>query len=298
MTTMSLKDRIPPHNDEAERATLGALLLDSESLATVLRYLRAEDFYKNAHKKVFQAIIGLFNKGEAIDLITLTDELKTSGELESSGGAGYISTLTSSVPTSANVEYYARIVQGASIRRTLLKVASEIIAEAYEETQDSRTIIEEAERKIFDVTDRQQGGSYLGANEIIVKTIEAIEKLYHTKENYTGVPTGFSDLDNLTSGFQNSEFIVLGSRPSIGKTALALTMASNIAIRQKRSVGFFTLEMSSKALMQRIVAAEARIDSAKLRTGLLRPADFHSLQEAAGRIYEAPLFIDDTPNIK
>ncbi len=295
---MSLKDRIPPHNDEAERATLGALLLDSESLATVLRYLRAEDFYKNAHKKVFQAIIGLFNKGEAIDLITLTDELKTSGELESSGGAGYISTLTSSVPTSANVEYYARIVQGASIRRTLLKVASEIIAEAYEETQDSRTIIEEAERKIFDVTDRQQGGSYLGANEIIVKTIEAIEKLYHTKENYTGVPTGFSDLDNLTSGFQNSEFIVLGSRPSIGKTALALTMASNIAIRQKRSVGFFTLEMSSKALMQRIVAAEARIDSAKLRTGLLRPADFHSLQEAAGRIYEAPLFIDDTPNIK
>ena len=295
---MSLKDRIPPHNDEAERATLGALLLDSESLATVLRYLRAGDFYKNAHKKVFQAIIGLFNKGEAIDLITLTDELKTSGELESSGGAGYISTLTSSVPTSANVEYYARIVQGASIRRTLLKVASEIIAEAYEETQDSRTIIEEAERKIFDVTDRQQGGSYLGANEIIVKTIEAIEKLYHTKENYTGVPTGFSDLDNLTSGFQNSEFIVLGSRPSIGKTALALTMASNIAIRQKRSVGFFTLEMSSKALMQRIVAAEARIDSAKLRTGLLRPADFHSLQEAAGRIYEAPLFIDDTPNIK
>jgi replicative DNA helicase len=295
---MSLKDRIPPHNDEAERATLGALLLDSESLATVLRYLRAGDFYKNAHKKVFQAIIGLFNKGEAIDLITLTDELKTSGELEASGGAGYISTLTSSVPTSANVEYYARIVQGASIRRTLLKVASEIIADAYEETQDSRTIIEEAERKIFDVTDRQQGGSYLGANEIIVKTIEAIEKLYHTKENYTGVPTGFSDLDNLTSGFQNSEFIVLGARPSIGKTALALTMASNIAIRQKRSVGFFTLEMSSKALMQRIVAAEARIDSTKLRTGLLRPADFHSLQEAAGRIYEAPLFIDDTPNIK
>ncbi len=298
MAASELKGRVPPHNEEAERATIGALLLDSDALSTVLRYLRPDDFYRGANRRVFQGIINLFQRGDVIDIITLTDELRSRGELDASGGSAYVSSLTSSVPTSANVEYYARIVQGCSIRRELLRISAEIVATAHDESLDSRYIIEDAEKKIFELTDRQQTGSYKSAGEIVSRTIEAIEKLYHTKDNYTGVPSGFSDLDNMTSGFQDAEFIVIGARPSVGKTALACSMAANMTIRYKIPVGFFTLEMADMALMQRIIASEARISSHKIRTALLTPADFHSLTEAAARIYEAPLFIEDSPNIK
>jgi replicative DNA helicase len=298
MPESSLKDKIPPHNDEAEVATLGALLLDPESIAVVIRYLRADDFYKSAHKKIYQAILDLFSRGEAIDIITLTEELKTKEMLESSGGAAYISELTSEVPTSANVEYYAKIVQNLSIRRKLARISSGIIASSFEESVDTRLIIENAEREIFKITETQATGSYYLAKEIIPKTIEAIERGYHTKESYTGIPSGFEELDELTSGFQNSEFVVIGARPSVGKTAFALSMATNMTIRQGRSVGFFTLEMSGMALIQRLLSSEARLSSAKLRSGLLRPADFHSITEAAGRIYEAKLYIEDSPNLK
>jgi replicative DNA helicase len=298
MPESSLKDKIPPHNDEAEVATLGALLLDPESIAVVIRYLRADDFYKSAHKKIYQSILDLFSRGEAIDIITLTEELKTKEMLESSGGAAYISELTSEVPTSANVEYYAKIVQNLSIRRKLARISSGIIASSFEESVDTRLIIENAEREIFKITETQATGSYYLAKEIIPKTIEAIERGYHTKESYTGIPSGFEELDELTSGFQNSEFVVIGARPSVGKTAFALSMATNMTIRQGRSVGFFTLEMSGMALIQRLLSSEARLSSAKLRSGLLRPADFHSITEAAGRIYEAKLYIEDSPNLK
>lgn len=298
MSPATLRDRVPPHNDEAEVATLGALLLDPEAISTVLRFLRAEDFYKTAHQKAFKGIISLFSRGEVIDLLTLTEELRKEGELDAVGGPAYVSSLTSAVPTSANVEYYAKIVQGTSIRRNLLRIAGEMIATAHDDSQDSRVIIEDAEKRIFEITDRQQTGSIKSAREIVLKTIEAIEKLYHTKDSYTGIPSGFPDLDNLTSGFQKSEFIVIGARPSVGKTALATTMAAHIAIHNKVPVGFFTLEMSDMALMQRVLASEARLDSKRLRAGLLRPADFHHISEAAARIYEAPLFIDDTPNMK
>jgi replicative DNA helicase len=294
----SIKDRVPPHSEEGEMATLGAMLLDSEAISTVIQYLRQEDFYRGGHKKIFQAIINLSERGEAVDLITLTEELRSQGELASVGGAAYVSKLTSMVPTSANVAYYAKIVQDCSIRRKLARISSEIIAKAQDESTDSRLIIEEAERKIFDLTDSRHSSSYLSVKEIVPDTIALIEKLYHTKESYTGVPTGFTELDSLTSGFQPSEFIVLGARPSVGKTALALTMAANITIRYRLPVGFFTLEMSNKALVQRLVSIEARLDSQKLRTGLLKPSDFHNLTEAAGKIYEAPLFIEDTPGLR
>ena len=298
MEAASLKDRVPPNNEDAERATIGALLLDSEALSTVLRYLRPVDFYRTAHKKIFQSIINLFQKGDVVDLITLTEDLRGQGDLEACGGSAYISTLTSEVPTSANVEYYARIVQSCSIRRALLKISSEIVASAHDDSLESRFIIEEAEKKIFEITDRQQTGSFKTAGEVVAQTIEAIEKRYHTKDNYTGIPSGFSDLDDMTSGFQDAEFIVIGARPSVGKTAFACTIAVNMSIRFKIPVGFFTLEMSDMALMQRIVASEARIGSQKIRTALLTPADFHSLTDAAARIYEAPLYIEDTPNMK
>lgn len=298
MVSSGLKDKVPPHNEEAEVATLGALLLDSEALSTVVRYLRPEDFYKTSHQRIYQSILALFDRNEAIDLITLTEQLKESGRLEACGGAAYVARLTSAVPTSANVKYYAQIVQECSIRRNLSRIAAEIVANAHNESEDVRLIIEEAERQIFEITDRQHTGTFQPAREIVPKTIEAIEKLYHTKESYIGVPTGYTELDMLTSGFQNSEFIVIGARPSVGKTALALNMAANMSIRSKIPVGYFTLEMSSMALMQRMLASEARIKSNSLRSGFLKPSDFHKLTEAASRIYEAPLYIEDTPSLR
>ena len=298
MASAQLKDRVPPHNPDAEVATLGAILLDPDALGQVISYLRPPDFYRNAHVRVFDAILGLYERGEEIDLITLTQELRSRNALDSVGGAGYVASLTSSVPTSANIEYYARIVRGASVRRRLLKIANEIIAEAYDDSQDSRAILEEAERKIFEITDSQQDTGFQKAREIVEATVEAIERLYQTKDNYTGIPSGFPSLDNMLSGFQNSEFIVIGARPSVGKTALALTMAGNISVHQKIAVGFFTLEMSKQALMQRLLSAEARIGSQTLRTGMLKSSDFKNLTDAAGLIYEAPLWIADTPNMR
>jgi len=292
------KDRTPPYNEEAETATLGAILLDDDAVGTVVQYLRPEDFYRGAHRRVFQGIINLSERGESTDIITLTEELRSLGELEAAGGPAYVASLTSRVPTSANVEYYARIVRDCSIRRRLARISSEIAARSFDESTDARLIIEEAENKIFELTDTGHSGGYLSVREIIPKTIEAIERIYHTKDSYTGVPSGFTQLDSRTSGFQASEFIIIGARPSVGKTSLALTMASNIAIRHKIPVGFFTLEMTAKALVQRLVSSEARLDSHRIRTGLLRPSDFHNLTEAAGRIYDAPLYIEDTPNLR
>jgi len=298
MATTGLKDKIPPNNQDAEIATLGALLLDPEALSTVIHYLRPEDFYKTAHQRIYQAILNLFDRTEAIDLITLTEELNNDNLLEACGGAAYVSRLTSAVPTSANVRYYAQIVQDCSIRRNLSRIASSIVSDSYDEGQEVRLIIEEAERHIFEITDKQHSGTFQPAKEIVSKTIEAIEKLYHTKDAYIGIPSGFSELDMLTSGFQNSEFIVIGARPSVGKTALALTMAANMAIHNKFPVGFFTLEMSSMALMQRMLASEARIRSNSLRSGFLKPSDFHKLTEAASKIYEAPLYVEDSPSLR
>jgi replicative DNA helicase len=298
MSDAPLRDQIPPNNTEAEKATLGAILLDPEALGRVLPFLRAADFYKSAHARVFEAIISLWDKNEGIDLITLTKALKSAGDLELVGGAAYVSSLTSSVPTSANVEYYAQIVREMSMRRRLLKTAHEIIGEAYREGAESREIVEEAERRIFEISEGQQTTGFKQAKEIVKQTVEAIENLYRTKDDYTGIPSGFPALDKMLSGFQDSEFIIIGARPSVGKTALALTMAGNIAIHRNIPVGFFTLEMSDMAIMQRLIASEARIGSQKIRTGMLRPADFKNLTDAAGMIYDAPLWISDTPGMR
>ena len=260
--------------------------------------MRSEDFYKGAHQRIYDAILSLFDRGQSIDLITLAEELRARGTLEQCGGAAYVSRLTSAVPTSANVEYYARIVQASSIRRTLARVSQEIIAQAHDNSSEISVILEEAERKIFEISDRNQTGTYYPAKEIVKLTFEAIEKHYHSKTEYTGIPSGFKELDQLTMGFQNSEFIVIGARPSVGKTAFALTIAANMAIRQKIPVGFFSLEMSSMAIMQRLLSMEARLDSQRMRTGMLSPADFSRITEACGRLYEAPLYISDSPDLK
>lgn len=298
MSSANLRDSVPSHNDEAEVACLGALLIDAEALPAIIHLVRPEDFYKAAHQRIYEAVLGLFDRGQSIDLITLTDELRARGSLEQCGGLAAISRLTSAVPTSANVEFYAKIVQAASIRRSLNRISQEIIAQSHDEQSEIRVILEEAERKIFDISDRHQTGTYHPAKEIVRQTFDAIEKHYHSKSEYTGIPSGFKELDQLTMGFQNSEFIVIGARPSVGKTAFALTIASNISIRNRVPVGFFTLEMSSMAIMQRMLSMEARLDSQRMRTGMLSPADFGRITEACGRLYEAPLFISDSPDLK
>jgi replicative DNA helicase len=298
MSAGNLKDAIPSHNEEAEIATLGAVLIDAEALPTIIPLLRAEDFYRGAHQRIYEAVLALFDRGQSIDLITLTDELRSRGTLELCGGGAYISRLTSAVPTSANVEFYARIVQAGSIRRSLARVSQEIISRAHDESSEISVILEDAERRIFEISDRNQTGTYSPAKEIVKLTFDAIERHYHSKTEYTGIPCGFKDLDLLTMGFQNSEFIVIGARPSVGKTAFALTIAANMAIRQKIPVGFFSLEMSAMALMQRLLSMEARLDSQRMRTGMLSPADFSRITEACSRLYDAPLYISDSPDLK
>jgi replicative DNA helicase len=299
MSLNTLKDKTAPHSIEAEKATVGALLLNfnTEILDNVLEHVKPSDFYQNAHRLVFQAIIDLSGSGNAVDLVTLVDYLTSKGELEKSGGPGYIATLTSSVPTAANVSYYAKIVSEFAVRRNLITVAHNIISHAHDDTEDSKLIVEEAEKAIFEINDKQQTNKFKDAKEVVQATVEAIEKRYQTKDTYTGVPSGFNRLDDMTSGFQKQEMIIIGARPSVGKTAFALTLAANTAIKQKISTGFFTLEMSAESLMQRVIASEARIESQRIRSGFLKNSDFHLLTDAAGRIYDSPFYIDDTPNI-
>ena len=298
MSINPLKDKVPPHNLEAEQATLGALLLDSEAIGTVIRYLRPDNFYSLQNQKIFNAIISLFNKGQRSDLITITEELRQSGMLDASGGPGYIASLTDIVPTSANVEYYAKVVLEGSVRRALLKISHKIISDAHDESTASRAVLEDAQKRIFELTDANQMATFKTPKDIIPLVIEAIEKLYHTRDSFTGVPSGLIELDQMTSGFQKSELIIIGARPSVGKTALALSMAAHIAIKEKIPTAFFSLEMSDMQLMQRLISSESKIPSEKIRSGLLKMSDFQSIQDAAGHIYDAPLYIVDMPNMK
>lgn len=295
---MNLKDKVPPHNLEAEQATLGAMLLDWNSVDSVVTYLRADDFYSQQNQVIFDALMSLFTQGTSGDMLTLIDNLTKSGNLEKAGGMAYISSLTDHVPTSANIEYYAKIVLDCSTRRNLIKISAEVKADSYDETKDSRQILEDAEQKIFRLADVNQSTQVFAMREIVPRTIEMIDIRYKNNTSYSGIPSGFTQLDNMTSGFQNSEMIIIGARPSMGKTALALSMMQYIAIDHKIPCGFFSLEMSAEQIGQRLLSQVARISGTKLRSGLLKLDDFKKLQDAAGECYDAPLFIVDTPNMK
>jgi len=293
----TLIDKLPPQNMEAERACLGSMLLDREAIEVAIDFLKAEDFYSTQHRVLFDAILDLYNRSIPVDIITITDHLKSVGFLEKIGGAVYISSLLDEVPTSANVEYYSRIVEQKSLLRKLIKAASDVISMSYDTEKEAHEIIDEAEKLIFNVTERRVSKTYFSMNEVIKDSILAIEKLYHKNEQYTGIPSGFKDFDDLTSGFQKSEFIIIAARPSVGKTAFALNVAQNMGIRQKRNVGIFSLEMSKEALVQRMLCSEARIDSQRLRRGFLGSEDWAPLTTAAGKLAEAKIFIDETPAI-
>ncbi|MDR2700933.1 MAG: replicative DNA helicase [Spirochaetaceae bacterium] len=294
-----LKDKVPPHNDEAEQAALGAVLLDNDTIDTALEYVKPDDFYSNANRRVFQAILNLYNQGQQkADIITVVAELRQMGELDGAGGPAYVASLTNVVPSSANIAHYAKLVQDCSLRRALLRLSAEMNTRSFDESTEARMILEETQQWIFELGENRQAFSFRSTRELMSETIEMIEKLYRSKEAYTGIPSGFDDLDTMTSGFQNSELVIIGARPSMGKTALALTMASHISMEKKIPAAFFSLEMSDMALCLRLISSEARIESRKIRSGLLTPADFSKLMDAAGKIYEAPLYIVDTPGMK
>ena len=296
-----LTDSVPPYNEEAEVATLGALLLSFsfDLLDEVIQHVKPEDFFKGAHQLIFKNILQLYDRGEGVDILTLTDELTNSGELEKAGGDAYVASLTSRVPTTANVAWYAKIVKETSIRRSLLHAARTIIAHAHDESQEIRSIIDNAENIIFDIIDNQTRGQLKPVGEVLKKTMKIIEERENDPFSYTGtgIQSGYHALDKLTGGFQKSEVTIIGARPSIGKTALALSMASNISIKNKIPCGFFTLEMSDISLMTRIIATDSKINSNLFRFGNVGKSKYKYVVESASRIYESPLIFQDTPNI-
>ena len=290
--------RVPPHNNDAEVACLGAILLNPrEATDRVLQYVRAGDFYRPAHAKIFDAAISLFNRNEVVDLITLTEELRSKGDLSGVGGPAYLASLTDSVPSSANVDYYAGIIYQESMRRKLIAMGSAITEYARDPGHKPREIIEELDKQLLEISENRQSKDFEKVGNIVKLTIDAIEERYRSDDPFTGVASGFSDIDNILSGFQPSEFIIIGARPSLGKTSLALSLANRMSIQEGRKVGFFTLEMSRISIMKRIMSMEARIDASRLNKGALRPQDFPRLFDAAGRIYDANMWITDVPNM-
>jgi replicative DNA helicase len=292
-------NKTPPHDDELERAALGSLLQDAEAVAEVIQlHLRPGDFYSRANQRIYEAVLSLDNKGVRSDIQSVVQELRQLGKLDEAGGAAYVSSLTTVIPTSANIEYYAQSVQNYSLRRALLRVASEIGVKAYDESKESRVVLEEIQQSIFDLSDDRQLFSFHKIVDVLKKTVDIIDNAYRTKKAITGISTGFGRLDEMTSGFQPSDFIVIGARPSVGKTALALNMASHMAFHHNIPTAFFSLEMSDVALTQRLISSEAQVEGNKLRSGYLSSSDFRNILEVAGKMSEAPFYIVDMPNMK
>ncbi|MGH7964194.1 MAG: replicative DNA helicase, partial [Candidatus Binatia bacterium] len=287
--------KVPPQSLDAEESVLGGVLQDTHSLDRVVEMMSTEDFYRESHRKIFRAMLTLSEKGEPIDLVTLTDTLKARGELQEIGGATYLAELIDKVPSAANIAHYARIVREKAVLRSLINVANEIASRCYTGQEDMERFLDEAERLIFDVSEKRIRPSFFKMSDLIMDTVKTVERLYERKELVTGVPTGFLDLDRMTAGLQPSDLIIVAARPSMGKTALVLNIAQYVALHANTAVGIFSLEMAKEQLVLRMLCSEARVDNAKVRTGYLGERDFPRLAMAAGRLAEAPIFIDDTP---
>ena len=291
-----IPEKLPPHNEDAEKAVLGAMLMDENALGIVLQRIRPDDFYSAVNRRVFEAIINLDTEGHRPDLLTLKGELEKTGKLNEAGGVDYIAGLTQAVPSSANVDYYAQIVQDCSLRRGLILAADIAGNSAYDETRGPRIILEEIQQRLFTLSDTRKLFKYRKASETVKTTFEYLSEIFN-KGQFTGIPSGFEALDKMTSGFQKNEFIVIGARPGTGKTTIALNMAANISIDRKIPSAFFSLEMSDRLLMQRLISAEAKIDSNKFRSSFLSKKDFANMFVAADRIIPAPLFFVDMPHL-
>lgn len=295
--TQTVADRALPHNLEAERSVLGAILIQNDAYNTAVELVHPEDFYRDAHRRIFDRIIALSERGSAVDFVTLKEELGRSGELESVGGPAYIASLTDGVPRATNVEYYAKIVKEKAVLRNLISAANTILRDAYEADQDAAEILDRAEHSIFQIAEGRIRTGFVSLYDIAQDSVEAIQKAHEEKKLITGVPTGFEDLDNLTSGFQRGDLIIVAARPSMGKTSLALNIAQHVGTKTGKTVGVFSLEMSREQLFLRMLSSEAMIDGHALRTGFLRSDDWGRLTEALGVLGQAKVFIDDTPGI-
>lgn len=299
-----IEERVPPQNIEAEQAVLGAMLIDKEAIAKATEVLSADDFYREAHRVIFSAMLELYNKNEAVDMVTVTEILKRDNKLEDIGGIAYITNLANVVLTAANVKYHAEIVAEKSVLRQLVRVSTEIAAMGYEANDDVGTLLDTAESRILEISNRKKKADFTPINDILMDSVQSIESLLQNKGGLTGLPAGFADLDKLTSGLHPSDFIILAARPSMGKTALALNIVQNVALRahkviggEPRSVAFFSLEMSKEQLVNRMLCAEAGIDSQRLRVGEMHDEDWTHLWDACDTMSRAKIYIDDTAGI-
>jgi replicative DNA helicase len=289
--------KLPPQNIEAEQSILGAILIDNNALPKTLEILDPEDFYKLSNRKIFNAMTELFDKNEPIDLITLTDYLRKKDDLEAIGGISYLSSLVDMIPTAANVKYHSHIVREKALLRGLLRSANEIAGKVYEDNLDAEDLVDYAEKSIFDISDKRVKASFVSLKEVIKSSFEMIEHLYDKKETVTGVPSGFKDLDDLTTGFQKGDLIVVGGRPSMGKTAFTLNVAQHVGLDMREPVAIFSLEMSKEQLALRMLCSEAMVNSNSIRKGFIKKEDWHKLTSAASNLTGAPIFIDDSSAI-
>lgn len=289
--------KVPPHDVEAEQAVIGSMLTDNEAVTSSIEVLKESDFYREDNKIIFSAMLNLYNRSEPIDLITVKSELEAMGKIDQVGGIEYLAELPEKVPTTANASKYINIVHEKSILRNLIKTANEIIELGYDPTENVEDIMDGAEKKIFNlIQDRDQKG-YTHIKDILVESFTKLEELYNRKQNITGLPTGFVDLDNRTAGLHGSEFILIAARPAMGKSAFVLNIATNVALRANVPVAIFSLEMSKDQMVNRILCSEAMVDSNKLRTGKLEEDDWAKLAGTIGPLSDAGIYIDDTPGI-
>jgi replicative DNA helicase len=287
-------ERVPPHNIEAEESVLGSMLLSRDAIAEVLELLHEDDFYRPAHRTVFRSVLDLYSHGQAVDPVTVAEELRRGGELADVGGAPFVHTLVSSVPTAANAGYYARIVKEAGILRRLIDVGTRIVQLGYETPQDTERAVDFAESWVYQVAQGRVTEDYQSLREVLTSTLEAIERLHNDNREITGVSTGFPELDRLTSGLQASNLIIVAARPAVGKSTLGLDVARNASVRSGVPTVVFSLEMSKTELVQRLMCAECSVDMQRLRTGRMEDSDWTRLTRSLGKLAEAPLFIDDS----
>ena len=288
--------RVPPQNLEAEQSVLGAILLDNAALNRSMEILSEEDFYRTANKMVYRSMVGLSERNQAVDQITLTDYLRGTGELDQIGGASYIAELVQLVPSAANIRYHCQIVRDKSLLRGLVRTATDVVMKGYEGTTKTDELLEFAEREIFRLAQGHLGGTFAPVSSILQESIEIVDRLYSRQEKITGVPTGF-DIDNYTAGLQPSDLIIIAGRPSMGKTSLALGMDEYAAIHANAVVGIFSLEMSRAQLVLRMLSSQAHLDSHAVRTGQLKRSDWEALTGAASQLQDAKIFIDDSGNL-
>ena len=290
-------ERSLPHNLEAERCVLGSILINNSAFNVAAELVKADDFYRDAHRRVFNKIIGLSERGQAIDLVTLREELDRAGDLEKIGGPAYISALADGVPRSTNVAHYAQIVKEKATLRNLIHSANKIVATAYSAEDEADDVLDRAQREIFAIAEDRIHSGFVSMEELVKDGFETVERIQAQKGLVNGVPTGFADIDRMTAGLQPADLVIVAARPSMGKTAFALNMGLHVGTAGERTAGIFSLEMAKEQIFMRMLTAEADVDAHRLRTGMLSETDWSSLSEALGRLGQARIFIDDTPAI-